>query len=634
MGGRHALAARRPWGVATPSPAVFGVARGGGRLDDADEPPPDVAADGGYEYVEVEYDPDGPPDLGVYGADDGYEYYEVEADGAALFGDAGRLLEGSEHVDSDTDTEPSDGATNEEEQADYGTEDINQQAGGRDDGYDFYDELDDLHSTPLPKPVDRGGSSAASGNESSNEGRKMDEAAIGSQSATASSEDEGAKVRPAPAERRAGAASRAHPRKSQRKRNKKPGRAGGRPGSKRGRNEQPPGPTQLRYPQSAFVTPLPSSRYAASSRPDRYGRSALADCAVAVASALGSVLRPVGSFLRSALRGVYVTLARWVALLVASARHSVDTALYGAVDGVTTTGLASRRGGLGAMLSSSAPAVLSVSAVALLVLVTARAIVPRMRGRDGEVRGERDEDEPSVEQEIEFLNKSFAPANPAASSRIVETIARQRARFARRVGRVRRERTSNMSRRGQRQFTIKSIQSWWKERPGQQSIAIIEPRHLRDEGRPLNQEVKKLHRQLQNSEQERELLRAENERLRSRIEGAQEIASRVNKGREDDPKASRKSPAKKVSKRRARAEEEAERRLREVEEMEAIEHERMLRGRYGSDMLMGRNDLDLDRSSVIFPEIIREVDREYVTADNTTYDDDGDDVASRGWTAM
>ena len=191
-----------------------------------------------------------------------------------------------------------------------------------------------------------------------------------------------------------------------------------------------------------------------------------------------------------------------------------------------------------------------------------------------------------------------------------------------------------MSRRGQRQFTIKSIQSWWKERPGQQSIAIIEPRHLRDEGRPLNQEVKKLHRQLQNSEQERELLRAENERLRSRIEGAQEIASRVNKGREDDPKASRKSPAKKVSKRRARAEEEAERRLREVEEMEAIEHERMLRGRYGSDMLMGRNDLDLDRSSVIFPEIIREVDREYVTADNTTYDDDGDDVASRGWTAM
>jgi len=355
---------------------------------------------------------------------------------------------------------------------------------------------------------------------------------------------------------------------------------------------------------------------------------------VAVASALGSVLRPVSSFLRSALRGVYATLARWVALLVASARHSVDTALYGAVDGVTTTGLASRRGGLGALLSSSAPAVLSVSAVALLVLVTARAIVPRMRGRDGWLRGERDEDEPSVEQEIEFLNKSFAPANPAASSRIAETIARQRARFARRVGRVRRERTSNMSRRGQRQFTIKSIQSWWKERPGQQSIAIIEPRHLRDEGRPLNQEVKKLHRQLQNSEQERELLRAENERLRSRIEGAQEIASRVNKGREDDPKATRKSPAKKVSKRRARAEEEADRRLREVEEMEAIEHERMLRGRYGSDMLMGRNDLDLDRSSVIFPEIIREVDREYVTADNTTYDDDGDDVASRGWTAM
>ncbi|EJK67506.1 hypothetical protein THAOC_11447 [Thalassiosira oceanica] len=32
----------------------------------------------------------------------------------------------------------------------------------------------------------------------------------------------------------------------------------------------------------------------------------------------------------------------------------------------------------------------------------------------------------------------------------------------------------------------------------------------------------------------------------------------------------------------------------------------------------------------MFPEITREVDREYVTADNTTYDDDGDDVASRG----
>ncbi|EJK46071.1 hypothetical protein THAOC_35286, partial [Thalassiosira oceanica] len=122
-------------------------------------------------------------------------------------------------------------------------------------------------------------------------------------------------------------------------------------------------------------------------------------------------------------------------------------------------------------------------------------------------------------------------------------------------------------------------------------------------------EIKKLHRQLQNSEQERELLRAENERLRSRINGTQENASRVAKGREDEPKVSRKSPAKKVSKRRARAEEEAERQMREVEEMEAIEHERMLRGRYGSDMLMGRNDLDLNRSSVMFPEIIREVDR-------------------------
>mmetsp|Transcript_14414 Transcript_14414/g.31591 ORF Transcript_14414/g.31591 Transcript_14414/m.31591 type:complete len:628 (+) Transcript_14414:197-2080(+) len=626
--GRHALAAARPWGVAPTSPAIFGIARGGGRLDDG--PPPDGAADEGYEYVEVEYDPDGPPDLDFYGTDDGYEYYEVEEDDTALFGDASdasRLVGGSDgDADSDTRKEPSDEVSN-EDQADCGA-DITEQAGGRDDD----NELDGIHSKPLSRSVGRGGRSAASVNESLNE-EKVDEAAIGNHSAMVSSEDKEAKMRFTPTERRAGVASRANSKKSKRKRNKKPGRVGGRSGGKQGWNKQPPGPSQLRYPQSAFVTPLPSSRRAVSSHSNRYGWSALGDCAMAVASALGSVLRPVGSFLQSALRGVYVTVARWAAVLVASARHSIDTCLYGAVDGVTTTGLASRRGGLGALLSSMPP-VLSLSAAALLVLVVARAIVPRMRGMDGEVQGERDEDGPSIEQEIEFLNKSFAPANPAASSRIAETIARQRARFARGVGKVRRERASKMSRRGQRQFTIKSIQSWWKERPGQQSIAIIEPRHLRDEGRPLNQEIKKLHRQLQNSEQERELLRAENERLRSRINGAQENASRVAKGREDDPKVGRKSPAKKVSKRRARAEEEAERQMREVEEMEAIEHERMLRGRYGSDMLMGRNDLDLNRSSAMFPEITREVDREYVTADNTTYDDDGDDVASRGWTAM
>ena len=622
--GRPSLAGRRPWGVAPTSQAIFGIARGGGRALD-DEPPPYGAADQGYEYVEVEYDPDGPPDLDLYGTDDGYEYYEVEEEDAALFDGASKLLEGSDDAASDNREEPSDEVSS-EDQAGYGAE-ITQEEGERDD-YD--DELDSIHSTPLPRSAGRGESSVAIGSEVLNE-EKVYEAEIGGQSATVPGDRKDAKMRPTV--RRAGGASRANSGKSKRKRNKKPGRVGGRPGSKHGRNQQPPVPSQLRYPQSAFVTPLPSSRHAVSSHSNRYGRSALGDCAMAVASALGAVVRPIGSVLRGALRGVYVTVARWVAFLVASARHSNDTVLYGAVDGVTTTGLASRRGGLGAMLSSM-PAVLSLSAAALLVLVTAKAIARRMWGVDGEARGERDDSEPTIEQEIEFLNKSFAPANPAASNRIAKTIARQRARFARGVGKVRRDRASNMSRKGQRQFTIKSIQSWWKERPGQQSIAIIEPRHLRDEGRPLNQEVKRLHRQLQNSEQERELLRAENERLRSRISGAQEDASRVNKGREDDPKVGRKSPAKKVSKRRARAEEETERQMREEEEMEAIEHERMLRGRYGSDMLMGRNDLDLNRSSVMFPEIIREVDREYVTADNTTYDDEGDDVASRGWTAM
>ena len=78
---------------------------------------------------------------------------------------------------------------------------------------------------------------------------------------------------------------------------------------------------------------------------------------MAVASALGSVLRPIGSFLQSALRGVYVTVARWVAFLVASARHSIDTCLYGAVVGTAVFLLAQNylQDLLGLLVSNAEP---------------------------------------------------------------------------------------------------------------------------------------------------------------------------------------------------------------------------------------------------------------------------------------
>lgn len=108
---------------------------------------------------------------------------------------------------------------------------------------------------------------------------------------------------------------------------------------------------------------------------------------------------------------------------------------------------------------------------------------------DDDEEDEYDEDPVSVEDELQFLNE-FDAANPSAKDRITRAISMQN-RFS--LPSLRRSNNDkSKSRRGQRQFTIKSIQKWWKERPvSQQSIAIIEPHHLRNQQHQNQQQDQK-----------------------------------------------------------------------------------------------------------------------------------------------
>ena len=62
-------------------------------------------------------------------------------------------------------------------------------------------------------------------------------------------------------------------------------------------------------------------------------------------------------------------MSRWVSISFSFVRNSFDFLWYGAVDGVTTTGLASREGGLSGLLVSS-PVVIAISSIVVLGLMT------------------------------------------------------------------------------------------------------------------------------------------------------------------------------------------------------------------------------------------------------------------------
>ncbi|KAL9182508.1 hypothetical protein ACHAXT_013160 [Thalassiosira profunda] len=379
--------------------------------------------------------------------------------------------------------------------------------------------------------------------------------------------------------------------------------------------------------KSAFVSSysggLPSFSLRSST-----GRPIYSGVLSSVAAVVSAIARPIGNILSTVTYAVASTFSRWISISFSLVRNTFDFIWYGPVDGVTTTGITSRYGGLSTLLMSSPAmrAASSVIALGLMAVAVKRVLgdTPRVKGRWGSLFGRKEkrafdiysldheaeivEEEvlpPSVEDELRFLKSDFDSANPASKDRIASTINK---------GRFRRRGTRPKSRRGQREFTIKSIRNWWKERPDKQSIAIIEPQHLRNQQRPLNKENKRLQKQLFVAEQERAMLQQQVQRLQNRLQkqDARSVKSQKKWFQKQASKADQ-LVSKAVEVERNKANEEM-RRVRESMEEELEKERIMMRDRMLDETLDGHNDLDFDRPPnprrLDGVRIVREVDDE------------------------
>lgn len=272
------------------------------------------------------------------------------------------------------------------------------------------------------------------------------------------------------------------------------------------------------------------------------GRSFYSDVLSSLTSALGFILQPMGNAIQTITNVVTSTLSRYISLSLSLIRNTLDYMWYGPVEGVTTTGIPTRYGGLSSVLMSGPVLVIASS----VVIVSLLSVAMSRRVSDGESNssakendarrrfirknGEYDDDSPSIEEELHFLNREFDAANPTTKDRITKSIISTTNRlWPKQQRRVTKKDNRPKSRRGQRQFTIQSIQQWWKERPNQPPIAIIEPQHLRNSQQgqqqpPLGKEINQLQKKLAVSEQERAILQQDVQHLLTKLQRAQELA--------------------------------------------------------------------------------------------------------------
>ncbi len=244
---------------------------------------------------------------------------------------------------------------------------------------------------------------------------------------------------------------------------------------------------------------------------------------------------PIGNVIQTITRNLAGTMLRWLSTLWLLVRSTIDFLWYGPVEGVTTTGIAMREGGLSRLLiSRPVTAMSSVAILGLFSLLIFRRLSDLCRedhsAKDKGVRSDDDEHEydSSVEEELNFLHREFEAANPFSKKRIANLQSQSITKRKQPLSKLRRGDDRPKSRRGQRQFTIKSIQTWWKERPSQQSIAIIEPLHLHNQQQPLRQEISRLQKKLAVSEQERAVLRQDVQHLQDKLQRVQMEARKLN----------------------------------------------------------------------------------------------------------
>ncbi len=283
-----------------------------------------------------------------------------------------------------------------------------------------------------------------------------------------------------------------------------------------------------------------------------HGRSFYSDVLASLSSALGIVLHPMGNAIHSISNAVAYTLSRYITMALSLIRNTLDFMWYGPVEGVTTTGIPSRDGGLSSFMTSG-PVMLVATSI-LVVGMLSVVITSRMpsgeksvdrSSRESKVRrfyrntGDEDSQSPSIEEELHFLNREFDAANPTTKDRITKSIIATTNRLRPYMQQKRRRASTKndkrpISRRGQRQFTIQSIQRWWKERPTQPSVSIIEPQHLRNQQQqqqqqqqplpPFGKTAHQLQKKLAVSERERAILRQDVQHLLAKLQKAQELA--------------------------------------------------------------------------------------------------------------
>jgi hypothetical protein len=237
-------------------------------------------------------------------------------------------------------------------------------------------------------------------------------------------------------------------------------------------------------------------------------------CITPITNAVTSIIQPVVLLLQSVANKSISHITKWISFLLALVRASFDMLWYGQADGVITTGI-SRGGGLSSFLMSSST-MMAASSIFLIGIMTLVMMPRRLGGPLGCRRGDghiEDEGEysdsddesktPTVEEELEFL-LSFDSANPASKDRVSRALT---------GGRLFSWPTQPKSQKVQRQRSVRSIQSWWKQRPSSKSIAMIESQHIQNQQPASTQQISRLQGELAKAEHERELLQSDVQRV-------------------------------------------------------------------------------------------------------------------------
>ena len=409
---------------------------------------------------------------------------------------------------------------------------------------------------------------------------------------------------------------------------------------------------------------------------------------------LSSLLQPTFSTLNSITCHTYYWITHSIRLLT----DVFEVIWYGpGIDGITTTGvITGRYGGLKGVIfgSSTGMVVTAVIAVGLISWMVNNAVSLISSSDDADSsskdskreiifrpwiwwrKGRRsnnncnvnvDEDDvgddaanphfsldpPTVDEELQFLSKTFKSANPTSKQRISENISTNQSggllrhftnRFV--VDQKSSRRSRKSSPRRQRKVTIKSIQKWWKRDDnkinGGQPINIIKPNNNNySNSNNKNQSITQLQNQLQKSEQERHLLENDIQKLQFRLQKAQADARDIitqNKWLEKQASRADQILSRAVEVERKKANEEVERVRGEMRGV--LERERlMMRGNNsngvvdsGRRVIGGENDIDLNRGPTK-----RLLDGVKIVRDVDDYDDGDDMLDERGrppWRAM